>query len=120
MISCSCRPELEREARDDPWLEFRGVKKRVKRFGVIGGGLFCLRVAAGAGGEEENSSGVGSWNATRGAQGEDMADSGAISCCTGIYREIECQLSCHTQRRNTQSQTRERDMGWNDEEDIRA
>jgi hypothetical protein len=60
VISCSCRPELESDARDDPWLEFRGVKKRVKRLGVIGGGLFCLRVAEDAGGEEEKSSGVGS------------------------------------------------------------
>ena len=106
-MSCNCRPELDSEAREDPWLELRGVKKRVKRFGVIGGGLFCLRAAAGAGGEDEKSSGVGSWNATRGAHGEDMADSGAISCCTCIHSKNYVQLSCHTQRNNTQSQTRE-------------
>lgn len=93
VISCSCRPELESEARDDPWLEFRGVKKRVKRFGVIGGGLFGLRVAAvDAGGDEEKSSGVGSWNATRGAQGEDMAARArceAVDCCTCKYKRNE-------------------------------
>lgn len=89
VMSCSCRPELESEARDDPWLELRGVKKRVKRFGVIGGGLFCLRVAVGAGGEEKKSSGVGSWNATRGAQGEDMAGSEVISYCTCVYNGTE-------------------------------
>lgn len=104
VMSCNCRPELESEARDDPWLELRGVKKRVKRFGVIGGGLFCLRVAVGAGGEEEKSSGVGSWNATRGAHGEDMADSGAISCCTYDYRKRRVQLSRDIQTRNKQSQ----------------
>ena len=79
----------------------------IRLVGVIGGGLFCLRAAAGAGGEDEKSSGVGSWNATRGAHGEDMADSGAISCCTCIHSKNYVQLSCHTQRNNTQSQTRE-------------
>lgn len=88
-MSCSWRPELEREARDEPWLELRGVKKRVKRLGVIGGGLFCFRAAVGAGGEEEKSSGVGSWNATRGAHGEDMAGSVAIKCCTCIYSVVD-------------------------------
>ena len=87
VMSWSCRPEREREARDDPWLELRGVKKRVKRLGVIGGGLLCLRDAVGAGGEEEKMSGVGSWNATRGAHGEEenMAGSGPISCKSNIY-----------------------------------
>ena len=86
VMSCNCRPELEREARDEPWLELRGVKKRVKRLGVIGGGRFCLRVAAGTGGEEEKSSGVGSWNATRGAHGEDIVEWRRISYCTCIYK----------------------------------
>lgn len=101
-MSCSCRPELESEARDEPWVELRGVKKRVKRLGVIGGGLFCLRAPVSAGGEEEKSSGVGSWSATRGAQGEDMAESGAISYCTCIYREMTANVAAtrrHAARR---------------------
>jgi hypothetical protein len=88
VMSWSCRPELEREARDDPWLELRGVKKRVKRLGVIGGGLLCLREAVGAGGDEEKMSGVGSWNAARGAHGEEnMAGSGPISRTALVYTQ---------------------------------
>jgi hypothetical protein len=62
VMSCSWRAELESVVRDETFLEFRGVKKRVNRFGVIGGGRFCFRVpavAADAGGDEQ-SSGVGS------------------------------------------------------------
>ena len=49
--------------RDETSLEFRGVKKRVKRLGVMGGGRFGLReqtVADEGGGGDEHSSGVGS------------------------------------------------------------
>jgi len=77
VMSCNWRPELVREVRDDISLECRGVKNRVKRLGVIGGGRFGLRehaVAAEAGGGDEQSSGVGSWmRMLRGAQGDDMA-----------------------------------------------
>lgn len=74
VMSCNWRPALDSAVRD-AFLEFRGVKKRVKRLGVMGGGRFCLRepvVAVKAGGDDGQSSGVGSWNAVRGAHGEDM------------------------------------------------
>lgn len=80
-MSCNWRPERERCVRDETFLESRGVKKRVKRFGVMGGGRFCFRehaVALGAGGDE-SMSGVGSWNnMLRGAQGEDMLLAGPM------------------------------------------
>jgi hypothetical protein len=68
VISCNWRAELDWAERDDRVL--RGVKNRVKRLGVMGGGRFCLRAAVGAGGgdDERRSSG---WNATRGAHGDD-------------------------------------------------
>ena len=76
VMSCNWRPERESEVRDETSLEFRGVKKRVKRLGVMGGGRLGFRehaVAADAGGGDEQSSGVGSWRSRpRGAQGEDM------------------------------------------------
>ena len=62
-MSCNWRPERESVPRDDTFLELRGVKKRVNRLGVIGGGLFGFRVppaAVCAGGDDENNSGVGS------------------------------------------------------------
>ena len=63
VMSCNWRPDLERCVRDETSLEFRGVKKRVKRLGVMGGGRFGLReqtVADEGGGGDEYSSGVGS------------------------------------------------------------
>jgi hypothetical protein len=64
------------------------VKKRVKRLGVIGGGLLCLREAVGAGGDEEKMSGVGSWNATRGAHGEEnMTGSGPTNGRVLVYTQ---------------------------------
>jgi hypothetical protein len=63
VMSCSWRPELETAVRDEPFLELRGVKKRVKRFGVMGGGRLGFRlasVAGDAGGDDEKSSGAGS------------------------------------------------------------
>jgi len=75
-MSCNWRPELVRDVRDETSLECRGVKKRVKRLGVIGGGRFGFRefaVPAEVGGGDEQSSGVGSWmRMLRGAQGDDM------------------------------------------------
>ncbi len=62
-------------AREDSFFEFRGVKKRVKRLGVMGGGRLGLRLpeaACGAGGEEEKSSGVGSCSPERTAHGDDI------------------------------------------------
>lgn len=76
VMSCNWRPELERATLEEPLLELRGVKKRLKRFGVMGGGLLGFRapnVAVDAGGgDDEKSSGVGSCSQLRGAQGEDM------------------------------------------------
>jgi hypothetical protein len=77
VISCNWRPELDGKVREETSFEFRGVKKRVKRLGVIGGGLLGFREHAVAaetgGGGDEKSSGVGSWRSIlRGAQGEDM------------------------------------------------
>jgi hypothetical protein len=71
-MSCNCRPELESEL--DPCVEFRGVKNRVKRFGVMGGGfrMRLLVVAKGAGGDELKQSDRGSAGALRAAHGEDM------------------------------------------------
>jgi hypothetical protein len=51
------------------------VKKRVKRFGVMGGGRLSFRlpsVAVDAGGDDAKSSGVGSWSRQRGAHGDDI------------------------------------------------
>ena len=77
MMSCSWRPERDREAREATSFECRGVKKRVKRLGVMGGGRLGLRehaVADEAGGGDEKSSGVGSWRSMlRGAHGDDIA-----------------------------------------------
>lgn len=74
-MSCNWRPELERElVLDEPCVELRGVKKRVKRFGVMGGGLFGFRlpvIEADAGGDDENISDSGSGSPPW-AQGEDM------------------------------------------------
>lgn len=58
--------------------EFVGVKKRVKRRGVMGGGFFCLQlavVADGTGGDDEriSRSGVGSWRISRNVQGDDIS-----------------------------------------------
>lgn len=62
--------------REETSLECRGVKKRVKRLGVMGGGRLGFREQAAAdeaGGGDEKSSGVGSWRSMlRGAQGDDM------------------------------------------------
>jgi hypothetical protein len=77
VMSCSWRLERVGAVREEPVLEFRGVKKRVKRFGVMGGGRFTLRLklpVAAEGGDEENRSGVGPWRIWRGAHGEDMAE----------------------------------------------
>lgn len=75
-MSCSWRLDREGAVRAELFFEFRGVKKRVKRLGVIGGGLLGLRlsmaVMAGMGGDDDSSSGVGSWSPLRGAHGEDM------------------------------------------------
>lgn len=47
-----------------------------------------MREAVGAGGDEEKMSGVGSWNATRGAHGEEnMADSGPIDGRVLVYTQ---------------------------------
>lgn len=75
-MSCNWRPERDNEAREETSLVFRGVKKRVKRLGVMGGGRLGFReqmVADDAGGGDEKSSGVGSWmSMLRGAHGDDM------------------------------------------------
>jgi hypothetical protein len=76
-MSWSWRPELESAVREDTSLECRGVKKRVKRLGVMGGGRLGLRlaiVAADMGGGDENSSGVGSWSLLRVAHGDDISN----------------------------------------------
>jgi hypothetical protein len=72
VMSCNCRPELESEL--DPCVEFRGVKNRVNRFGVMGGGFLMrlLVVAKGAGGDELKQADRGSTGALRAAHGEDM------------------------------------------------
>jgi hypothetical protein len=72
VMSCSCRPELE--SLDDPCVDVRGVKKRVNRFGVMGGGFLMrpLVVAGGAGGDELGNSDRGSISPLRAAQGEDI------------------------------------------------
>lgn len=127
VMSCNCLSERERQARDEAWLELRGVKKRVKRLGVMGGGRLCLRVAvgagAGAGGDDEKSSGVGSWKATRGAHGDDMVELGPSRRCTCIYNKETTkdkgQFGCWTQTRNTESPTRDGDMGWNAGADVK-
>jgi hypothetical protein len=76
VMSCNWRPELESAVREEPFFEFRGVKKRVNRFGVIGGGRLSFRlpiVAEDMGGGDEQRSGVGSWKSLlRVAHGEDM------------------------------------------------
>jgi hypothetical protein len=73
VMSCSCRPELESVL--DPCVEGRGVKNRVNRLGVMGGG-FLMRLlvvdAEGIGGDELRQSGRGSMSALRAANGEDM------------------------------------------------
>ena len=72
-MSCNWRPELESEVREDTFREFCGVKKRVKRLGVMGGGRLGLREPVVAvGGDDEKTSGVGSRRTLRGAQGDDM------------------------------------------------
>ena len=72
VMSCNCRPELESVL--DPCVECRGVKKRVKRFGVMGGGFLMrlLVVAEGTGGDELGQSERGSMSPLRAAHGEDM------------------------------------------------
>lgn len=76
VMSCNWRPERERATLEEPLLVLRGVKKRVKRFGVMGGGLLGFRApnvdADAGGGEDEKSSGVGSCSQLRGAHGDDM------------------------------------------------
>jgi hypothetical protein len=76
VMSCSWRPELESAVRDETSFELRGVKKRVKRFGVMGGGRLGLRLPSDAvkagGGDDAKSSGVGSWRRLRGAHGDDI------------------------------------------------
>lgn len=101
VISCSWRPDLVSEVRDETSLEFRGVKKRVKRLGVMGGGRFGFReqaVAEDAGGGDEQSSGVGSWRSRlRGAHGED------IFLFSSIYVQaapINCQMNTREQWKN--------------------
>jgi len=75
-MSCNWRPARKREL-FEAWedLEFRGVKKRLKRFGVMGGGRFGFRlavVAAGTGGDDEKTSGVGSRCMLRVVHGDDI------------------------------------------------
>jgi hypothetical protein len=90
VISCNWRPELDGKVREETSLEFRGVKKRVKRLGVIGGGRLGFRehaVAAETGGGDEKSSGVGSWRSIlREAHGED------ILLSVRIYKKHQWQV----------------------------
>lgn len=63
VMSCSWRPEVPNEIEDDPCVELRGVKKRVKRLGVMGGAILGFRVPVAekvGGGDEKGSSGSGS------------------------------------------------------------
>lgn len=73
VISCNWRPDLDSAL--DPRVEVRGVKKRVRRLGVMGGGFLGFRlpeVVGGIGGGELASSGSGSLRSVlRGAHGED-------------------------------------------------
>jgi hypothetical protein len=60
-MSCNLRLDREGAAREDASLVLRGVKKRLKRFGVMGGGRLCFRLPVVAvGGDDEKMSGVGS------------------------------------------------------------
>jgi hypothetical protein len=73
VISCSWRPEAE--TLEDPWTDVRGVKKRVKRLGVIGGGFlgFLLPIVGGAvGGDELGHSEGGSRSPKRAVHGDDI------------------------------------------------
>jgi hypothetical protein len=85
VMSCSCRPELDSVL--DPCVEGRGVKKRVNRFGVMGGG-FLMRllvvVAEGTGGDELGQSDRGSMSALRVAHGEDIS----IANTSTIHRQL--------------------------------
>jgi hypothetical protein len=85
--SCSWRPELPIAlARDEPDFVFRGVKKRVNRLGVIGGGFFSLRlpvVDMGCGGGDEDTSDGDSWSSAKSSGGEDIASMGYRDTDTG-------------------------------------
>jgi hypothetical protein len=74
VMSCNLRLDLVAATLEDCSFVLRGVKKRVKRFGVMGGGRFCflLPVAVGIGGDDEKMSGVGSCSLLRVAHGEDI------------------------------------------------
>jgi hypothetical protein len=91
---------LDSDVRDETSLEWRGVKKRVKRFGVMGGGRFGFRehaAAADAGGGDEKSSGVGSWSSMlRGAHGEDMSLSFFLSNSTYTQKDQLDSKRTHT------------------------
>jgi hypothetical protein len=94
VMSCSWRPELESAVLDETCLEFRGVKKRVKRFGVMGGGRLGFRLPSDAvkagGGDDAKSSGVGSWRRVRGAHGDDI-----IFLGVRIYRNSRAKVKEH-------------------------
>jgi hypothetical protein len=61
VISCNLRLDRDGTVREDASFVLRGVKKRLNRFGVMGGGRFCFRLPVVAvGGDEEKNSGVGS------------------------------------------------------------
>jgi hypothetical protein len=75
VMSCNWRPEAPRVAEDDPWVELRGVKKRVNRLGVIGGAFLGFRVPMDenvGGGDEGGSSGNGSRRPLRPMNGDDI------------------------------------------------
>lgn len=74
--SCSWRPELPIDLTTrDPFFEFLGVKNRVKRLGVIGGGFFGFRpaiVEVGCGGDDEGISDTGPLRPSNASEGENM------------------------------------------------
>jgi hypothetical protein len=75
VMSCNWRPEAPRVTEDDPCVEFRGVKKRVNRLGVMGGAFLGFRVPIDenvGGGDEQGISGNGSRLAFRPINGDGM------------------------------------------------
>jgi hypothetical protein len=76
VMSCSWRPELPMvRGLDEPAFEFLGVKKRVKRLGVMGGGFFSLRLPVEAGGGDDGSrSDIGSNEALEAPGEENMLE----------------------------------------------
>ena len=77
VISCNWRADLLRETvREESFLEFLGVKNRVKRLGVMGGGFFSLRlpvVKAAGGGDDESISDTAFSGSLRKTDGDDIA-----------------------------------------------